>query len=1701
MLEASEIVKIDNSAPKQWPPRWDVTMTETNTVEVSAAAKPNSLIQLPKKDSITQLADTKTSPSHAQTAGMEVSRLPCAEGAHNPKPGDVTIYRPTPRRGDTSHLREAAGLSEIRPGIPGSAALKALTSSVVKVRTSDENCTPSGNSNFNNHQIDSRDLVRGVLRSSSDVSIDTVENNMANTTKTDIDQAEELIGRIPNHNDNVRPWQRSSNGEGYSEKSSRSEVRRFGYHERGISAQGLGVLEWKGGFLNGNKGLDESLERLDASGSNRSRKRIDNQPASAPVRSASAKVVNSTPPASLGMQQGAKENCEPFRLQMQPVREKADSTRMRVLEEENIEHSLQQRLENEIDVDGDDIWLNKRKVCVKGDEQEKSHNGHTFDGLSSPFHAYEHESFIERTSLESLNRTMTRLMNGDSPPQETGTSHTWSNRKKPMFTSASNSDSSTSQSSLPLSHYIQRLRDARRKKLTESGRNLHQFEAVELKVDGAIKDAGLSLKAECRDRQEPCKSASSSGLSLAILPPTSSTNGILKEKYRSLPPTHFGNRLKSQLYPSLVHSQMWNRITQSDSGPATPIQTSPGSQHLAAISGSGVMIEAIHLQDGEQLNQQSLRCSHDELGTGPLCRNNCESVHNDANNAKIADLQRVLGELKGSMESVKIWIEVEGEGWRNRVDRLEKDLEKVKEIDQTKSANYSVSNEFKTKLIEFTSDTEKLLRQEREQVSLGTDNLEDLRLVVEKLRNDGKDMKSEIEGLRNIEKVMKVELGDLRTRLGKVQNETEKIERDWDAKLEEGARERLLIMEKVENLSQLYLGGLKEIRQDLDHVKLRCSDRSEEIESQWSDLKRKQKLIYEDSNASMPRQVLLDELDQFRCDIAELVDTERGLLKETLEKESRSIWCKVMDAYANNKSDMLNMMKLEIQKQLHSARENVLLMTDALERNLNELKLKFRHAQQDGAEELKQIIISAEKQKEVAAQVAADATVSATKAREILTDMLVSTQSEITNVRHESLLFQEKLALEKDMAIAVASETRIASQKMQEERSAAIATFQEVRKQGQELQDTLEKESPKLLSTILEVQKERDTALQAAADATTSAMKAGEVLAEVLGSFNLEMAKARHINMQLQEGLEHERGLVTQHRQVVHNRFSEELEVALATYRHAMDLEVAKFKGFLQGVEKENLQQGTGLALVDLGDSVSKTEDKLRNLMETVEQLQDLTNTLDEEMKRFKQQEDEQTIKDWKANMTQLNQCSNMTCSTNLSKIVHNVEERVEECSLEQAELRKRLKRCESIQTDLVQSAGEVCSTMCTLEKTVNAFHPQYDTAVQVVNDLSSKVERMEKRIEDFNCNEKLAQEISRVYETKTESFKEMSVLTISLQELRRDLRELQDHVNNNDYHHGQGIAEIETRMVVMESTLSDIQNGEHSEKQERVTLNDTVDTLQRKMDMLKQNVASSGDLESRIDHVASTTFSNLQHLESKVERFSTGVQSALESAALADRKCGALGVEVVKVFRMLKAATASSNLDVGGSHWPRLPGDGSGYRGRSHSPPLRSATHRLQNASKSPPLGRKSTWSSSRVISSPLRRSGAPRTRHKSGVREKRRNQSSDLPKLEGWERDKHLTESEQDPNRRSPAKNDYWLKSYPRESQPFGFPGQALTVVGDRAPIDPYSMPDRRQQNLQKTNIRLEGGRIHVNVCRRSGTVTTSHYEKRADAIAVES
>jgi hypothetical protein len=71
--------------------------------------------------------------------------------------------------------------------------------------------------------------------------------------------------------------------------------------------------------------------------------------------------------------------------------------------------------------------------------------------------------------------------------------------------------------------------------------------------------------------------------------------------------------------------------------------------------------------------------------------------------------------------------------------------------------------------------------------------------------------------------------------------------------------------------------------------------------------------------------------------------------------------------------------------------------------------------------------------------------------------------------------------------------------------------------------------------------------------------------------------------------LEHERGLVTNLSQEVQDRFSEELEVAIATWKHAMDEEVAKVKKISEGLDKENQwQKTTGFPLLDLECYISK---------------------------------------------------------------------------------------------------------------------------------------------------------------------------------------------------------------------------------------------------------------------------------------------------------------------------------------------------------------------------------------------------------------------------------------------------------------------------------------------------------------------------------
>lgn len=90
--------------------------------------------------------------------------------------------------------------------------------------------------------------------------------------------------------------------------------------------------------------------------------------------------------------------------------------------------------------------------------------------------------------------------------------------------------------------------------------------------------------------------------------------------------------------------------------------------------------------------------------------------------------------------------------------------------------------------------------------------------------------------------------------------------------------------------------------------------------------------------------MLLDELENVRTEMADIVEVERGLLRETLERESGSTRRQVMDVCANNKGEMMSMLKVEVQKRLQTARDKVLLMTDALKREMDGLKVELGEA-------------------------------------------------------------------------------------------------------------------------------------------------------------------------------------------------------------------------------------------------------------------------------------------------------------------------------------------------------------------------------------------------------------------------------------------------------------------------------------------------------------------------------------------------------------------------------------------------------------------------------------------------------------------------------------------------------------------------------------------------------------------------------------
>ncbi|MCO5564567.1 hypothetical protein L7F22_018231 [Adiantum nelumboides] len=183
--------------------------------------------------------------------------------------------------------------------------------------------------------------------------------------------------------------------------------------------------------------------------------------------------------------------------------------------------------------------------------------------------------------------------------------------------------------------------------------------------------------------------------------------------------------------------------------------------------------------------------------------------------------EKVIADMKN--ELCLLWVEV---------DMLSKGREEIKDtVNQlahiAEEAKHSIGEEHNALKHENGMLKKQLQYFKKETMQMRADN-EDFK----------KDIELEVEHIRSSLEKVKAEEQSMKTVLDRVM-EYEELGRkgaEDNSDNNESARERMLIMEKIEGISQLYLGGLEEVRSELLSFKLECVDRMGELEGHCAEI-------------------------------------------------------------------------------------------------------------------------------------------------------------------------------------------------------------------------------------------------------------------------------------------------------------------------------------------------------------------------------------------------------------------------------------------------------------------------------------------------------------------------------------------------------------------------------------------------------------------------------------------------------------------------------------------------------------------------------------------------------------------------------------------------------------------------------------------------------------------------------------------------
>ncbi|KAH7434508.1 hypothetical protein KP509_06G020600 [Ceratopteris richardii] len=627
--------------------------------------------------------------------------------------------------------------------------------------------------------------------------------------------------------------------------------------------------------------------------------------------------------------------------------------------------------------------------------------------------------------------------------------------------------------------------------------------------------------------------------------------------------------------------------------------------------------------------------------------------------------------------------------------------------------------------------------------------------------------------------------------------------------------ERMIIMKEVEGLAQVYLRGLEDVRNEFLNFKLECHERMEELEGNHAEMRKFQE--GQEKRNTMDSQLPLKDF------------VFSGLESRVSHIESR------LDQISSVEADKIKTLA-------------------ALEKDRVQASAALDHV-----------------------------TSTAQKADEFVAEMLKRFSSELTTVMRQSRKIQENISAEKNLAAASASEINRISELMDREMQVAMAVMSEAQTKGIQIKESLEKDISVLKGSIV---LEKEAASAAAASTMDVVTKAEAALADICRMQKESFAISENLAKSADNA---------------YMTYTKDLANQFENWKKMLNSEVIQARSLVEGIQREQqIIQSVGeekrRAQDEFEEYVKKTEDALRTLSGNMKELNasvDSQNAIKAETEK-KEIALRDELKDLREKVneafTRLEAASehNMKLDNNLSLHSQTIEEllqamknKMNETVPSQVEIDMIVKNLESkmseiisFQTETADKVNNCCKKICELESA------QQSTL--------SSLEQVQGSTGDL---QKSAAAWLQKYEVAARLLQGLEKRILTMEERSNSGGSRDDQLDTTDFSKDMEPAQKERLMNLYSELSGFIQ---------RLKINKGVEDNGNDAAGWSHLNARVVTLENKVSHVETEAFSNMRLLDAKMEGFSISVETALEGASMAESKCSALGAELIKLFRMI---------------------------------------------------------------------------------------------------------------------------------------------------------------------------------------------------------